>query len=184
MEVDLAQRMAQLGYKPELLEEGDRDIRFVYRQPEPQPPQGQPAPPGGGGMPPGMPPGGMPPGMPPGGMPPGMPPGGMPPPMMGQGRMPPGRMPPGRMPPGMPPMMPPQAGGRMPPGMAQSPMMPPSQPGGEGMGMRNRGPVRPQNTNSMGSGSPISSVQQRGPPPTRGEANSNALLAARRPRGA
>ena len=118
-----------------------------------------------------MPPGGMPPG----GMPPGMPP------MMGQGGMP--MMPQGRMPPGMPPMLPPPAG-RAAPGMAQPPMMPPSQPGGEGMGLRNRGPVRPQNTTSMGSGSPISSVQQRGMPPTRGEANSNALLAARRPRGA
>lgn len=32
MEVNLAQRMAMLGYKPELLEEGDRDIRFVYRK--------------------------------------------------------------------------------------------------------------------------------------------------------
>ena len=165
MEVDLAQRMVQLGYKPELLEEGDRDIRFVYKQPEPQPQQAQPGAPGG------MPPGGMPPG----GMPPGMPP------MMGQGGMP--MMPQGRMPPGMPPMLPPPAG-RAAPGMAQPPMMPPSQPGGEGMGLRNRGPVRPQNTTSMGSGSPISSVQQRGMPPTRGEANSNALLAARRPRGA
>ena len=32
MEVNLAQRMQMLGYQPELLEEGDRDIRFVYRK--------------------------------------------------------------------------------------------------------------------------------------------------------
>ena len=167
LEVNLAQRMAQLGYKPELMEEGERDIRFVYKQPPPAPP----APPGGG-MPPGMPPGG--------GMPPGMPPG-MP---MGGG-MPMGRPP--MMPPGMPtnharpPMMPPMM---PPPGGASPPMMPPSQPGGEGIGVRNRGPVRPQNTTSLGSGAPMRSVQQRGMPPTRGESVSNALLSARRPRGA
>lgn len=35
-------------------------------------------------------------------------------------------------------------------------------PGGEGFGMRNRGPASPQNRTSMGSGAPFSSVQQRG----------------------
>jgi hypothetical protein len=56
MEVNLAQRMMMLGYKPELMEEGDRDIRFNYR---PMDQQQDGAPP----MPPGMQP---PPGMPPG----------------------------------------------------------------------------------------------------------------------
>ena len=69
MEVNLAQRMMMLGYKPELLEQGDRDIRFTYRQ---MTEQQDGAPP----MPPGMqPPGGMPPGtgpMPGGQMPPGL----------------------------------------------------------------------------------------------------------------
>ena len=67
--------MAQLGFMPELIEDtANRDIRFTYKRPEPQPPQ-QGAPPPGGMPPGGMPPGGMPPGgmpmMPPGGMPPG-----------------------------------------------------------------------------------------------------------------
>ena len=162
MEVNLAQRMMQLGYKPELMEQGDRDIRFTYTQPPPAQPGGAPPP---GGMPPG---GAPPPMMPPGGgmMPPGMPPMGRPP--MGGG-----------MPPGMPPMMPPQ------PGMARPPMMPPSQPGGEGMGIRTpRSPARPQQRGSPGSGSPVTSVQQRGLQPTQGMRNSNALLNARRPRGA
>ena len=34
------------------------------------------------------------------------------------------------------------------------------------MGIRNRGPVAPQRRGTMGSGSPISSVQQRGPEPS------------------
>ena len=88
MEVNVAQRMVQLGFQPELKEDAARDIRFVYKKPEPeeaamggQPPMGGGAPPMGGGMlPGGMPPGGargMPPmmaggrGMPLGGMPPG-----------------------------------------------------------------------------------------------------------------
>tara|TARA_R100001443_G_scaffold9746_2_gene19373 strand:- start:13640 stop:15439 length:1800 start_codon:yes stop_codon:yes gene_type:complete len=161
MEVNLAQRMMMLGYKPELKEQGDRDIRFTYTQPPPEPP----AQPGGAPPPGGMPPGGAPPMMPPG-----MPPGGMMPPMMG------GR---GMMPPGMPPMMPPQ------PGMGQRPMMPPSQPGGEGMGIRTpRSPARPQQRGSPGSGSPVTSVQQRGVAPTQGMRNQQALMNARRPRGA
>ena len=56
MEVNLAQRMAMLGYKPELMEEGERDVRFTYKKLEEQPQApAQPQP----GMPPGMPPGGM-----------------------------------------------------------------------------------------------------------------------------
>jgi hypothetical protein len=158
MEVNLAQRMMMLGYKPELKEQGDRDIRFTYTQPPPQPP----AQPGGAPPPGGMPPGGAPPMMPPG-----MPPMAGRPPMGGM------------MPPGMPPMMPPR------PGMGQQPMMPPSQPGGEGMGIRTpRTPARPQQRGSPGTGSPVTSVQQRGLPPTQGMRNQQALMNARRPRGA
>jgi len=36
-------------------------------------------------------------------------------------------------------------------------------PGGQGAGLRNRGPASPQNYTTPGSGSPIGSVQQRGP---------------------
>ena len=143
--------MAQLGFQPELLEDpSNRDIRFVYRKPQPQQP----------GMPPGgAPPGGAPPGMPmpPPGMPPG---GGMPMPPQMQGGMPMAR--------GMPPGMP----------------MPPPQPGGQGMGIRNRGPATPERRATVGSGAPVSSVQQRGPEPNLAQNVSNALLNARRPRGA
>jgi len=96
MEVNLAQRMQMLGYEPELLEKGDRDVRFSYRKKPPQPPQ----------------PEGQPPQQKPGGMPPPMPPpqaGGMPPQMMQGGRMPPQMMQGGRMPPQM--MPPSQPGG-------------------------------------------------------------------------
>ena len=56
MEVNIAQRMVMLGYQPEIVEEGNRDIRFIYKKPDPAQQQM------GGGMPPG----GMPgmPGMP------------------------------------------------------------------------------------------------------------------------
>lgn len=136
-ELNVAQRMAQLGFQPELLEDpSNRDVRFVYRKPPPTP----------------APPGGAPP------------PGGMPPQMMG----------------GMPPQM-----GAMPPQSQQLPpgIAPPLQPGSEGRGIRNRGPVAPQRRGTMGSGSPISSVQQRGPEPSLMQNVSNALLNARRPRG-
>jgi hypothetical protein len=157
-ELNVAQRMAQLGFQPELLEDpSNRDVRFVYRKPPPPPaPAPGGAPPPGGGMPPQMMGGrGMTP-MPPGG--------GMPPQMMG----------------GMPPQM-----GAMPPQSRQLPpgVAPPLQPGSEGMGIRNRGPVAPQRRGTMGSGSPISSVQQRGPEPSLMQNVSNALLNARRPRG-
>lgn len=152
-ELNVAQRMAQLGFQPELLEDpSNRDIRFVYRKPQPQ----QPGMPPGGGMP-----GGAPPGMPM--PPPGMPPGG-----------------------GMPMRMPPQMQGGMPParGMPPGMPMPPPQPGGQGMGIRNRGPATPERRTTVGSGAPVSSVQQRGPEPNLAQNVSNALLNARRPRGA
>ena len=58
-ELNVAQRMAQLGFMPELIEDtANRDIRFTYKRPAPQPQQQ--APPPGGAPPPGMPPG-MPP---------------------------------------------------------------------------------------------------------------------------
>ena len=136
MEVNLAQRMMMLGYKPELMEEGDRDIRFTYRQMDPA----------RDGPPP------MPPGMAP---PPGMPP--------GTGMMPNGMMPPGHL----------------------NQVMPPSQPGGEGVGLRTpRSPASPQSRTSFGIGSPVTSVQQRGPQNSQAQDNSRALMNARRPRGA
>ena len=152
-ELNVAQRMAQLGFQPELLEDpSNRDIRFVYRKPQPQ----QPGMPPGGGMP-----GGAPPGMPM--PPPGMPPGG-----------------------GMPMRMPPQMQGGMPParGMPPGMPMPPPQPGGQGMGIRNHGPATPERRTTVGSGAPVGSVQQRGPEPNLAQNVSNALLNARRPRGA
>ena len=147
MEANLAQRMMMLGYKPELLEEGERDIRFIYKKMDPMQQGMQP---GGAGMMPGM-------GMPPGGMMPGM--GGM---MPGMGAAPRG------MPPGI---------------MGQ--VMPPSQPGGEGVGIRTpQGPARPQQRGSMGAGAPFSNVQQNGMAPTTTQNISNAMINARRPRGA
>lgn len=132
MEVNIAQRMAMLGYQAQLLEEGTRDIRFIYKQPDPS------------AMPPG------PPGMG-GGM--GMPGMGMPGMQMGGGMGTPGALPPRNIPP--------QLAGAM-GAMARGPG---SQPGGEGMGIRTpRGPASPQQRNGM-SGSPVTSVQQRGPQP-------------------
>jgi len=83
---------------------------------------------------------------------------------------------------GRPPMMG-GAGPQMPPQMAQQ-IMPPPQPGGQGVGMRNRGPAAPQRRTTLGSGSPISNVQQRGPPPSLQQRNSNAIRDARNLRGA
>ena len=145
MEVNIAQRMAMLGYHAELLEEGTRDIRFVYQQP---PPGQQMQQPGMGGM------GGM---------------GGM---MMGGGMGTPGALP-GRN-------IPPQLAGAM-GAQAQAGLQ---NPGGQGMGMRNRGPASPQNRTTAGSGSPVSSVQQRGPIPGLVEQTSNAVQNAGRYRGA
>ncbi len=121
MEVNIAQRMMMMGYKPTLVEDANRDIRFIYKQPDPmeqqQPPQQ------------GMPMGGM---------------------QMGGGMGTPGALPSRNIPPQLAAQMGRQAQG----GMAN--------PGGEGFGMRNRGPASPQNRTSMGSGAPFSSVQQRG----------------------
>mgnify|MGYP000497061725 CR=1 FL=1 len=128
MEVNLAQRMVMLGYQPELMEEGDRDIRFTYKKIDPQQQQGAP------GMPP----------------PPGAPPG-----------MPPGQMPGGHM------------------------IVPPSQPGGEGAGIRTpQGPASPQGRTSPGIGSPVTSVQQRGPPNSLAQKNQAGISNARRIKGA
>ena len=140
MEVNIAQRMAMLGYQAELLEEGTRDIRFLYKKPE------------GGMMP-------QQPGMGMGGM------------QMGGGMGMPGALP-GR---NIPPQLAGAMGGQAMAGMAN--------PGGEGMGMRNRGPAAPQRRGGM-SGSPVSSVQQRGPQPGLAEQNMSQMLNARQYRGA
>ncbi len=146
MEVNLAQRMMMLGYKPQLMEQGDRDIRFTYRQMNEEQ----------DGAPP----------------------------------MPPGMQPPQGMSPGSGGQVPPQGGpmgqqmGAQPPGLLAN-AMPPSQPGGEGMGIRTpRGPASPQNRTSGGMGSPMSSVQQRGPKNSVGQDNSRALMNSRRIKGA
>ena len=119
------QRMVMLGYQPELMEEGDRDIRFTYKKLDPQAQEG----------------------------PPGMPPA-------------PGGAPPGQMP-----------GGQM--------IVPPSQPGGEGAGIRTpQGPASPQSRTSPGIGSPVTSVQQRGPPDSQAQKNQEGISNARRIRGA
>lgn len=162
MEVNIAQRMAQLGFKPELVEEGNRDVRFIYKPPDPMQ-QGMQQP----GMPPGM--GG---GMPPGGMPPGMG-GGGPSPLANPGQLP-GR----NIPPQLAGVMGGQASGAVRGQVG-------SQPGGEGMGIRTpRGPAAPQRRGSMGAGSPMSSVQQRGTPRGPMEQVAENLLNVRRLRGA
>jgi len=126
MEVNVAQRMMQLGFQPILKEDAARDIRFIYKKPEEQ----------AGAAPPGAPtPGGAPPMMG-GGMPPPMPMGGMPPGGMPMGARPPGGMPPGGMPPGRAPM-----GGGMPPGGMPIRMGQPMAGLGEGQGLRDRGPA-------------------------------------------
>ena len=66
MEVNIAQRMAQLGFKPELIEEGGRDIRFIYKPME----QGMGGQPQMGGMPGGPQPMAQPGGLPSRNMPP------------------------------------------------------------------------------------------------------------------
>tara|TARA_R100001463_G_scaffold131526_1_gene191616 strand:- start:360 stop:2141 length:1782 start_codon:yes stop_codon:yes gene_type:complete len=154
MEVNLAQRMAMLGYEPELLEEGDRDVRFSYRKKPPQPegqPEGQPQQQKPGAMPPPQAGGGMPPRQ---AMPPQMMQGGMPPQMMQGGRLPPQMMPPS------------QPGGE---GMGiRTP----------------RSPARPQQRGSPGAGAPVSSVQQRGLSPSIPQQNASRLQNSRRLRGA
>jgi len=146
MEVNIAQRMMMLGYKPTLVEDSDRDIRFIYKQPDPAEAPQQP--PGG------MPPGGIPmPGM-----------------QMGGGMGTPGALPSRNITPQGAAQMARQVG------MAN--------PGGEGMGLRNRGPASPQNRTSMGAGAPFSSVQQRGPQQSGIQQAQQGVINARNPRGA
>ena len=161
MEVNIAQRMMMMGYQPTLVEDSNRDIRFIFKQPDPaqQPP---PAPPGGGMPPGGAPPGGMPPG--------GAPMGGM---QMGGGMGTPGALPSRNISP--------QGAAQM----ARQSQMGMGQPGGEGQGIRTpRGPASPQNRTSMGQGSPVSSVQQRGMPPGPVQQASQGILDARQFKGA
>ncbi len=150
MEVNIAQRMMMMGYKPTLSEDANRDIRFIYKQPDPVDPAQQQQ--QQGGMPPG-----------------GMPMGGM---QMGGGMGTPGALP-GRN-------ISPQGAAQM----ARQAQMGMGQPGGEGAGLRNRGPASPQNRTSMGSGAPMSSVQQRGSQPGAVQQASQSIIDARNPRGA
>ena len=154
MEVNIAQRMLMMGYQPTLSEDANRDIRFIYKQPEPG--QQPPGPPGAGGMP-GM---GMGMGM------------GMPGMRMGGGMGTPGALPSRNISP--------QGAAQL----ARQSQMGMGQPGGEGMGIRNRGPASPQNRTSMGAGSPTSSVQQRGMPMGGVQQASQSIIDARNPRGA
>jgi len=149
MEVNIAQRMMMLGYKPDLVEDSaNRDIRFIYKQPDPAEAGMQQPPPGG------MPPGGMMPGM-----------------QMGGGMGTPGALP-GRN-------ISPQGAAQM----ARQAQM--GQPGGEGMGIRTpSSPASPQNRSTMGSGSPVSSVQQRGMPMGGVQQASQNILDARNFKGA
>ena len=141
-EVNIAQRMQALGFQAELTEDAGRDIRFVYKKPEPQMQQPQPGGGGGGGAPPPMPPmaGG-------GGMP--MPPQGIPP--MGGGMMPPGG---GGLPPGGGPPQPQQGG-------APIMMMEKAIGLGEGTGQRDNGPA-PISSETHLSGAPKTKKNQRG----------------------
>ena len=143
MEVNIAQRMMMMGYKPTLSEDANRDIRFIYKQPDPADPAQQPQQP--------TPMGGM---------------------QMGGGMGTPGALPSRNISP--------QGAAQM----ARQAQMGMSQPGGEGVGLRNRGPASPQNRTSMGSGSPMSSVQQRGSQPGAVQQASQNILDARNPRGA
>ena len=144
MEVNIAQRMLMMGYKPELKEDANRDIRFIYKQPDPNDPTQQPPPQG-------MPMGGI---------------------QMGGGMGTPGALPSRNISPQGAAMLGRQAQMGMP------------QPGGEGAGLRNRGPASPQNRTSMGAGSPMSSVQQRGPQASGIQQANQSILNARNPRGA
>jgi hypothetical protein len=145
MEVNIAQRMMMMGYQPTLVEDSNRDIRFIYKQPDPA--QQPPMPPQGG-----MPMGGM---------------------QMGGGMGTPGALPSRNIPPALAAQMGRQA---QVPGMAN--------PGGEGFGMRNRGPASPQNRTSMGAGAPFSSVQQNGAPMGGIEQAAQGIINARNIRGA
>jgi|9_EtaG_2_1085328.scaffolds.fasta_scaffold00868_4 hypothetical protein len=165
-EVNIAQRMQQLGFQPELTEDSGSDIRFTYTKPDPQPQDPNAA---GGGMPPGgMPPGGMPPG---GGMPPPMPPGGGIPPQGGGPMMPPGA--------GLPP-----GGGGPPPQGGGGQIMMMEKSGaiglGESTGQRDRGPA-PISSETQQSGAPSSKKNQRGAKKTPIEQALDSVQAAKDP---
>ncbi len=161
-EVNIAQRMQQLGFQPELTEDAGRDIRFVYKKPDPQETAMQQQ---AGGAMGGMPPGGMPPG---GGMPPPMPPGGGLPPQGGGPMIPPGV---GASPPG---------GGGLPPGGAPIMMMEKAIGLGEGTGQRDNGPA-PISSETHQSGAPSSKKNQRGSKKTPLEQALDSVQAAKDP---
>ena len=141
-EVNIAQRMQQLGFQPELTEDAGRDIRFVYKKPDPQEAMMQQQGGAAGGMP-------MPPGMPPGGgMPPPMPPGGGLPPQGAGAMMPPGA---GASP----------SGGASPGGGTPIMMMEKALGLGEGTGQRDNGPA-PISSETHQSGAPSPKKNQRG----------------------
>lgn len=137
-EVNIAQRMQALGFQPELTEDAGRDIRFVYKKPDPQEAMMQQQAGGAGGMPMGA--GGMPPPMPPGAS-------GIPP--QGAGAM---------MPPGSSSM----PGGGAPPQQGAPIMMMEKAIGlGESEGLRDRGPA-PISSETHQSGAPSTKKNQRG----------------------
>ncbi len=163
-EVNIAQRMQQLGFQPELTEDAGRDIRFVYKKPDPQEAmqQQQAGAMGGGGMPPmGGGAGGMPPPMPPGAGPGG-------PPMGGGAMMPQGA---GASPPG---------GGAAPPGGGQIMMMEKALGLGESEGLRERGPA-PISSETHQSGAPSTKKNQRGAKKTPIEEALDSVQAAKDP---
>jgi hypothetical protein len=161
-EVNIAQRMMQLGFEAELTEDAGKDIRFTYKKPDPQPQQ---QPPAGGGMPP--PPGGG------GGMPPPMGGGGMPPPMPQGGGMPP-PMPQGGG-------MPPQGGQQQPGGQQIMTMEKGGMVGlGEGTGQRDNGPA-PISSETHMQGAPTTKKNQRGAEKTVTEQALDAVEAAKDP---
>lgn len=160
-EVNIAQRMQALGFQPELTEDAGRDIRFVYKKPDPQEAAMQQQ----GGAMGGMPPGGMPPG---GGMPPPMPPGGGIPPQGGGPMMPPGAG------------LPPGGGGPPPQGGGQIMMMEKAIGLGEGTGQRDRGPA-PISSETHQSGAPSSKKNQRGSEKTPLEQALDSVQAAKDP---
>ena len=161
-EVNIAQRMQQLGFQPELTEDAGRDIRFVYKKPDPQEAmmQQQAGGMGGGGMPPMG--GGA------GGMPPPMPPGGGGPPMGGGAMMPQGA---GASPP---------VGGAAPPGGGQIMMMEKALGLGESEGLRERGPA-PISSETHQSGAPSTKKNQRGAKKTPIEEALDSVQAAKDP---
>ena len=154
MEVNIAQRMMQLGFQPELTEDAGRDLRFVYKKPPPQPaPDAEGmagAPPGGGGAPPMMPGGAM----------------GTSSTMAPQGGG------------GAP------AGGGLPPGGAPIMMMEKAALNmglGEGTGQRNRGPAPVENVKTP-DGAPKGTTHQRGLEKTPMERALDAIDAAKDPK--